>query len=318
MSKPFDATTKRMVALDPAAWLRLLGPLPPGVSARQVELLDVDLSTVTAAADCILRVGRRRDLPLRHVEFESNPKDWLPRRSAFYNALIGYKTGQAVRTSLLLLRPEARNRRFTGVYAEADGAGEEWFRFRYDVVRLYELDPEVFLSGPLAVLPLATLCRVPAGRFTRVVREVETRLLTEAPEPLGRDLYAASYILAGLSHPRRLVNTLMKGLPGMRESSTYRHILEEGREQGIQQGIQRGIEQGIEEGIQRGIERGRAAEARNLLLYAGTSRFGEPDEAARRRIEAVTSADELEAVFRRVFAVESWMELLSGLPESRG
>ena len=53
MSKPFDATTKRLLELDPAGWLTCVG-LPVTGPVRAV---DSDLSTVTAEADTILQVG---------------------------------------------------------------------------------------------------------------------------------------------------------------------------------------------------------------------------------------------------------------------
>ncbi|WP_395146554.1 hypothetical protein [Armatimonas sp.] len=51
MAKPFDATTKFLVETHSADWVRLLG-LP----YAEAKLLDTDLSTVTAAADTLLRV----------------------------------------------------------------------------------------------------------------------------------------------------------------------------------------------------------------------------------------------------------------------
>jgi hypothetical protein len=49
--KPFDAATKHLVDTKPADWLEYVG-LPSG----PVEVIDADLSTVTAAADEVLRV----------------------------------------------------------------------------------------------------------------------------------------------------------------------------------------------------------------------------------------------------------------------
>ncbi len=46
MSKPFDAATKYLVESMPADWLALAG-----VTGVEVEVIDAELSTVTAAAD---------------------------------------------------------------------------------------------------------------------------------------------------------------------------------------------------------------------------------------------------------------------------
>ena len=73
----------------------------------------------------------------------------------------------------------------------------------------------------------------------------------------------------------------------MTESSTYQAILAEGRSEG------------------------RTAEARKLLLFVGTARFGPPDEPARAAIERMNSIALLEGLFIRLLNVSSWHELLA-------
>ena len=51
MPQPFDATTKDLVEMHPEDWLAYLG-LPRAA----VEVVDADVSTVSAAADKVLRV----------------------------------------------------------------------------------------------------------------------------------------------------------------------------------------------------------------------------------------------------------------------
>ncbi|MBC8136078.1 MAG: hypothetical protein H8F28_09355 [Fibrella sp.] len=63
---PYEATTRVPLGTRPQDWLAFLG-LPPDAP---VELLDTDLSTVSAAADGVLRVGG--DAP-RFCTSSSNP-----------------------------------------------------------------------------------------------------------------------------------------------------------------------------------------------------------------------------------------------------
>jgi hypothetical protein len=72
----------------------------------------------------------------------------------------------------------------------------------------------------------------------------------------------------------------------MRESSTYRMILEEGREEG------------------------RGHEARRILLRQGRKRFGEPGPAIVANIEAMLDVAQIEEVLDRQGDVSSWEELL--------
>lgn len=52
LSKPFDATAKHLLSVDPAAWLTFAALVPDG----PMPLLDTDLATVSAAADGVIRV----------------------------------------------------------------------------------------------------------------------------------------------------------------------------------------------------------------------------------------------------------------------
>jgi len=66
----------------------------------------------------------------------------------------------------------------------------------------------------------------------------------------------------------------------------------------------------IELGEEKGIERGRAVEARSLILFLGTKRFGAPNTT----VEAILEQSDLirlEAFVGRLLEVESWQELLA-------
>jgi hypothetical protein len=69
MPKPFDAALKELITAHPVDWLTQLG-LP--VTAPPV-VLSADLSTASAAADTLLKVG---DLVVR-IDLESDPDDSL-------------------------------------------------------------------------------------------------------------------------------------------------------------------------------------------------------------------------------------------------
>ncbi|WP_309694169.1 hypothetical protein [Armatimonas sp.] len=81
MPKPFDASTKFLIELFPEDWLRFLQrPVGP------TELVDADLSTVTAAGDRILRVNTVPPYAL-HMEFQAGPDPELAERTWEYNVL---------------------------------------------------------------------------------------------------------------------------------------------------------------------------------------------------------------------------------------
>jgi hypothetical protein len=84
MAKPFDAMTRELIELDPAAWLEYLYiPVPdPGC----VRVIDSDLSTITAEADKVLRVEDQSPW-IAHVEFQANRDARLAERLHWYATL---------------------------------------------------------------------------------------------------------------------------------------------------------------------------------------------------------------------------------------
>src|SRR3989442_3244078 len=82
MPQPFDTTTKDLVELHPEDWLAYLG-LPRAA----VEVVDADVSTVSAAADKVLRVLEPRPW-LAHIELQASRDRELPDRKLLYNVLL--------------------------------------------------------------------------------------------------------------------------------------------------------------------------------------------------------------------------------------
>lgn len=278
MSKPFDVATKQLVAADPLAWLRFLGL--PGESA---ELIDADLSAVVAEADRILRVHNPDYLA--HFELQASYKVDMGIRTLFYNVVAYYKFRQPIESVVLLLRKEADGPAMSGNVAYGS------LKFAYRVVRIWEKSPEELLNSPLALLPLAPLTNISAEDLPSVVQRMERRIDTEAPAEERGLLWTTTWLLLGLKYDPEFSRQLLKGVMGMKESSTYQYTLEEGRVQGREQG--------------------RIEEARNMLVLLGSKRFGEADINTQASLDNSTSLEQLEQLAARLFEVESWQELLN-------
>lgn len=80
-NKPFDATTKSLVEVNPKGWLDFLG-LP----ATTYELVSADLSTVTTEADRLIRVTTPVEYGV-HQEFQAGAESRFPDRCLRYNVL---------------------------------------------------------------------------------------------------------------------------------------------------------------------------------------------------------------------------------------
>ena len=281
MSKPFDAATKFLLERHPADWLAFAG-LP----VEEVEIIDADLSSITAAADKILRVKGPPPW-LGHVELQSSYEDDMDERFHFYSVVQRWRHRLPVVTIVVLLRPEADGPTMTGElrYYRPDGECYEWFR--YHVVRVWERPVEEILQGGLGTLPLAPLTDVKPDALPEVIRRMDARISAEAAAGEAEDLWAATFLLMGLRYPAALTKQLLQGVRNMRESVTYQEILKEGE------------------------AKGRAEGERDVILLQGRKRFGAPDAKTVAALEAIAERETLERLAERLLEVESWNELLA-------
>jgi predicted transposase YdaD len=301
MALPFDATLKELVETSPADWLAFLG-LPAGPTTW----IESDLSAVTAQSDRVLRVETATGPWLLHLEFQSGPGGHLPRRLYRDNALLLHRHELAARSVVLLLRPAADHPNLTGELHLAPPGGPPWL-FPYTVVRLWQQAVENLLRGGLGLLPLAPLANVGPENLLEVFRQVAARFKVEAAPDEARKLWTATYILAGLSHPREWIDRLVEGVIEMEESVTYQAIVSKGLEQGRLQGLAQGRAEGLTEG--------REQEARALVLLVGRKHLGNPSPAEESQLLAVNDVQRLERFIERLADPESkladWSELLA-------
>jgi predicted transposase YdaD len=279
----FDATLKTMLEAGPADWPRLLG-LP----GSDVEVIDADASTVTGAADKVLRVNGPNPYIL-HLEFQTGPDASKPRKLNLYNAILEDRTGLPVQTAFILLRPKAVLRVYDGVYrCTIPDRIEPYRTFRYDVVRVWEIPPEQLLRG-LGTLPLAPIGAVAESELPAVLREMKVRIGKKSPRSLVDQLWASAFVLMGLRYEPALVSRLTQEVLGMDESTTYQFILSQGA----------------------------VREVRKILLRLGNLQFGEPAGAkAQAKLAKIEDLNRLEDLTDKLLTANSWDELL-GLPSRK-
>ena len=295
MPKPFDASTKFLIELAPEDWLRFL-KLPVGPT----ELVETDLSTVTAAGDKILRVNTVPPYGL-HVEFQAGPDPELEARAWEYNVLYTRRLQIPVETILILLRPFSGHKTLHGQLDIWRQPGQAIHHFSYEVVRIWELPPAVFLEGGNALLPLAPVAKVSRAEVREVVQAVNERLDRRVKPSEAEQLRTATFVLMGLKYPREFVEKLMSRNV-LELSSTYQAL--------IQEGLDKGMAQGLEQGLEQGRELGAATEARNLILLLGRQRFGTPADEVVGVLQA-TSRERLEMLAQRLLTATSWSDFLA-------
>src|SRR6476620_377638 len=122
----FDASAKELVWDVPAAWLDRLGIGPFGL----VEVIDSDITALTAAADKVIRVGGPEPC-LVNIELQSSHQLDLPETLWFRQAALFHRHRLPVLTVLVLLRREANSPRLTGTFEIKMPDGWQTNRYNY-------------------------------------------------------------------------------------------------------------------------------------------------------------------------------------------
>ena len=272
MSKPFDATLKDLICSYPADWLAQLG-VPV---AEPLEVISADLSTVTAAADTLIRAGNL----VVHIDVESGPDDSLARRMLLYNVLAHHHTGLPVRSAAVLLRSNAQRASLS------DRLDYERLSFRFDVVRMWEVPADDLLRAGVGLLPLAVIGKPPGGTTREQalpdqVEQIVDRVGREAKPEIGKPM-TATYILASMHVEPTVAREVINHVLNMKELPGYKLILEEGAIDHMHE----------------------------LILKAGRKKLGEPTEKQVAKLKAIQDLDRLDRIVLKASTAKSWDSLL--------
>ena len=282
MSMTFDATLKDMGRDSPEGFLAAFDRPPAG----PVKLLNVDLSTVTTAADLVLGLGEPL-AEILHLDFQSSAAVWKHADLMVYNSLLFAHYRVPVHTLIVLLRPQAGHSNMNGVVHYAARPERGGMEFRYEVVRLWERPAEELLAADLGVAPLAMLGRLPEGLpleegLAAVAQRFVERLANEAPPDRAKKLLTDALLLTGLRVRRDAAVRIFRGVRAMEESDTYLMILDEGKEKGL----------------------------REAILIQGEDRFGPPDASVKAALSNITDLDRLKRLIRQAPKAASWQDIL--------
>ena len=256
---PFDNICKQLAETYPhefAAWLLGIAPTP-------IEVLKTEVSNEPLRADALTLL--RGPNFIFHIEFQVEPETEppLPLRVLDYWVRVYKLYRLPVEQVVLLLRPT------TIEVPNFFAVGKTRHEFR--VIKLWEQDPDELLAYeglmPLAVLASRKKSEALLSKVAEYIHHIET------PEKRGV-LMAQANILAGLRYDKDVVGRLLRE-DFMKESVTYRAILEEGVQLGVPQGVQIG-------------------EAKTIIRQLA-HRFGKLDARLRQKIEqlSLTQLDDL-------------------------
>jgi len=282
MPMTFDATLKDMGRDSPRGLLAAFDR----PATEPIKLLNVDLSTVTTAADLIIGLGDPVG-EIVHIDFQSSAAPWKHADLMVYNALVFAHYHVPVHTVIILLRPEAAHSNMDGLIRYTPRPGRGKMDFGYEIVRLWEHSADELLAADLGVTPLATLGKLPEGLaledgLAAVAQRLVERLTKEARPERVKKLLTEALLLTGLRVRRDAAARVFRGVRAMQESDTYLMILDEGEEKGL----------------------------REAVLLFGEECHGQPDEQVKAQLASITDLERLRRMVRRAAKATSWQEIV--------
>lgn len=247
MAKTADIGSKRLISLNPDAWVRwAIGE----ENLQAGEILDPQFQWVSRDSDVLLRVtcpteGEFLLLNELQLRYDSS----MPRRMTAYAALAREKFNLPVYPLLINILPPSNDPQIPDHYQSSFKGLEA--RQDYQVINLWEVDANWVLSQAIApLLPFVPI--LAGGNEESSIREAVYLLRQEERldelEPLLA--FFASFVLE-----LPLVQQIMRwDMAVLQESPWYEEILKRGQVIGLQAGIEQGLQQGIEQGLQQGME----------------------------------------------------------------
>lgn len=213
----FDNTCKYLSETYPdsfATWLF-------GTTPESIEVLKTELSIEPIRADFVAHLPAQQRLLQIEFQVKGETDPPLPLRMLDYWVRLHRSYRLPVTQFLVMLK-------YSSAAAEVESEFQlEGTRHRYNVVRMWEQDPEPLLQNT-ALLPLAVLCAAEDSEqlLGRVAEEV-----SKIEEPEHQQVISnCTQLLAGLRFSKDLIRQLFSG-GIMRESVIYQEILEEGKQE---------------------------------------------------------------------------------------
>jgi hypothetical protein len=191
-----------------------------------VELLDTDLSTITAAAEKLFRCLDPDGKWILHLEFVSRKDLSVPVRLNLYVALAINRYDLPIYSVVVVLCARAGDPSLTGYYERKPHHGRGGQICFYRLWRPYAEGPDALLKGPIGTLALAVVSDVPIRELPGLIRQIELRVEAELPPEEQGEFWTAALVLLGVRMRNRQgpvlagrVRPARMGAPGCRLSA---------------------------------------------------------------------------------------------------
>ena len=276
------------------------GEFPYALAALALNTSEVEvrgrLSTEQATvrmhhSDMTFHIHLPDEEAILHIEAQTDDPTHrpMPLRMLAYSSFLALEHEKNVYSTVLYFRPPA-GRRDSGIYEYGNPQrGGGWFK--YNVIRVYDLEGEAFLAADaVGLLPFTALMKPPADMTTEawVEKCVQTTHQASVDQETRGTLLFALSLFGSLVHPPELFQKLISEAI-MQESPFYERVM------------QRGIQQGIEQGIEQGATRAKREAVLKLLEH----RFGSVSQPIANHITELRHISQLDALFEKVMQAKT-------------
>jgi len=259
-----------------------------------------EFDSVMIEADEIHEAMYMDKLIMIHLEFQSGPDADMQQRLLEYSTLAYRYYERPICSVVIYLRKGGEVATSPLIRTLPDG--EEFLRFHFRVIQLYEIPYEELMEKDLpGLLPLVPLAK--GGAKREVIEQIIARLSPQEG-PARKELLALTRLFASLAL-KSLVDQIwlrrrfemLKDI--LRETPAYQEILEEGREEGLEKGLREGLEEGLAKGREQERQR-RLQSLRQKLLEIVQTRFPRLKTTAKGLVAVIEQPDRLEDLLIRV------------------
>ena len=301
MAKPWDDTIKRLIALNPAAFLHLFLP-----DAEFIEALPTKLQQEESEMDSLFLTEVKRDSMLVNFEVQARYDSTMAERLLRYNIITSMQRKMPVTSGVLHLLDDKPIQPSPATWEVA--GKEEAHSFPYHVIELSEYTPQDILAlGEVTLLPLLPFTEGGTNREMIVQMFALIDRDTSVDEASKRELWSIGFTFASLllNHKQKQEQ---KRKQKQEQSANLDWLLR--RFQSMHEMIDTPIfqlirEEGLEEGIGLGVEKGRLETARSWLVRMVEVRFKQLTPVVQQRAERVTDPEMLEDLMVRLSTAQN-------------
>ena len=218
-----------------------------------------------------------------HIEAQTDDPTHrpMPLRMLAYSSFLSLEHQKNVYSTVLYFRPPA-GRRDPGIYEYGNlQRGGGWFK--YNVIRVYDLEGEAFLdANAIGLLPFTALMKPPADTPAEawVERCIQTTQQASVDKETRGTLLFALSLFGSLVHPPELFqNPISEAI--MKESPFYESV------------------------VQRSIQQGATSAKREAVLKLLEHRFGSVPQSIANHIAQLHHISHLDALFEKAMRAET-------------